>query len=184
MYGTLYGISFANCGRSEALRCEATHNTIQPKKGSDPFDGSGIDLNRAHNALVSGNALYGAEGYYCFTEIECRMGMGITVDDTQNATIESNSIEGAVIHGIVLANGAIAAHKPWWTSGNYVLNNTVIHNGEIGLVDARDESDAKDHNIYNVWGENTIFGNGWTGCYSNAQATTFYGNDGQDCSPQ
>jgi hypothetical protein len=107
MYGTLYGIAFANCGRSDALRCEATDNTIQPKKGSDPNSGSGIDLNRAHNAFVSGNDIYGAAGYYCLAGIECQMAMGITVDDTRNTTIEYNSIEGAVMYGIVLANGAI-----------------------------------------------------------------------------
>src|SRR5262249_2852628 len=116
MYGTLYGIAFENCGRSVVLRCEATDNTIQPKTGSDSSGGSAVDLNRAHFALVSGNDIYGAAGYYCLPGIECHMGMGITVDDTQNTLIQYNRVDGAVLDGIVLANGAITANRPWWTT--------------------------------------------------------------------
>lgn|GEM_PF-5975647 len=185
MYGTLYGVALANCGGgSTLLRCTVVQNTIQPKKGTQPTDGSGIDLNRAPYALVAGNTITGAAGYFCLSGIECQPGRGITVDDTQNPLITNNGVEGAMQYGIVLANGAVASNRPWWLSGATVSGNTVRNNGDVGLLDARDPSDSKDHNTGNLFKDNIISGNGRSGCYSNAQKTTFSGNGPQVCPPQ
>lgn len=167
MQGTTYGVALANCGGSDASRCHVRDNVMRPKRN---FPGTGVDLNRSHSAVVSRNHI-----------TEC--GRGLTVDDTQNASIASNTIEGCSEDGILLANGAVVANRPWLVSGNTVVGNTVRNNGGVGLASYRIASDAGDRNMYNVFNNNQIQNNARGGCATNAEQQVFFGNGPQSCMP-
>ena len=168
MTGTLYGVALQNCGSSPATACEVRNNTI---RSSPRLDGSGVDLNRSHHAIVSGNTISNG-------------GHGMTVDDNQNAIISQNTIQGCLGYGIVLANGARPANKPWILSGNQILDNTVSDNKLFGLASYRIPTDPDNRNELNVWRNNRISGNIAGGCSTNADQNTFSGNGPQACSPQ
>ena len=129
-------------------------------------------------ALVEANQISGPNTFCSLSSptIECDCGRGTTVDDTQNATVTKNTVNGCQGDGILLANGAHPANKPWWVSGNYVRCNTVQSNGGYGLGSARNPLDPADHNIYNVWHDNTLALNSAGACFNNGEQNTFYNN--------
>jgi parallel beta-helix repeat protein len=180
MFGTTYAVALANCGRDDATRCSVLRNVMRPKA---VYPGTGVDLNRSHAALVSGNDIVGA-GDMCSTSPDrCDCGRGITVDDTQRSTIVGNRVEGCSEEGILLANGAVAAHRPWLVSANTVINNTVRNNGFVGLAAYHDPRNPDDRNLGNVFSNNHVAGNGRGGCGSNAPDQTFVDNGPQPCVP-
>jgi parallel beta-helix repeat protein len=168
MSGTLYGSALQNCGSSQATACEIRDNTIASVAD---LAGSGVDLNDSHYAIVSGNRI-------------SPCGNGLTVDDTRNASISQNTIQGCLRFGIVLANGARPSNRPWILSGNRVEDNTVSNNVNFGLASYRITTDPDNRNELNVWRNNRISGNTAGGCSTNADQNTFTGNGPQTCSPQ
>jgi parallel beta-helix repeat protein len=168
MSGTLYGSALQNCGTSQATACEIRDNTIASVAD---LAGSGVDLNDSHYAIVSGNRI-------------SPCGNGLTVDDTRNASISQNTIQGCLRFGIVLANGARPSNRPWILSGNRVEDNTVSNNVNFGLASYRITTDPDNRNELNVWRNNRISGNTAGGCSTNADQNTFTGNGPQTCSPQ
>lgn len=168
MSGTFYGVAFADCGVSATTRCEARTNTISPSGGG----GSGIDLNRGHYALVRGNVIHNSDKY------------GVSVDDTRNALITGNTVDGSRNEGIVLANGALAKHRPWSVSDNTVSGNTVTNSGGAGLASFHTTGDPGDTNANNIWQNNRIEGNQGGGCKTNVDSNSFIGNGPQACAPQ
>ena len=180
MHGTTYGVAFANCGGTSGAACVARNNQMKPKR-SDP--GTGLDLNRSHHAIVTGNRVLGL-GDTCAPGVTCRCGYGFTIDDTQNATITGNTVEGCTQEGIVLGNGAVPENRPWYVSGNMIADNTVRCNGGLGLGAFRNENDPMDNNMFNVFRNNRIEGNAAGGCASNGISNSFFGNGPQACLPQ
>lgn len=168
MSGTLYGSALQNCGNSQATACELRDNTIGSAAN---LTGSGVDLNDSHHAIVSGNRI-------------APCGNGMTVDDTRNASISQNTIQGCLGYGILLANGARSANRPWILSGNQIVDNTVSNNRNFGLASYRIATDPDNRNEFNVWRNNRISGNAAGGCSTNANQNTFTGNGPQACPPQ
>jgi hypothetical protein len=180
MSGTTYGLAFANCGGSAAAACQARNNQMKPKR-SDP--GTGLDLNRSHAAIVSGNRVIGL-GDTCAPGVTCRCGRGFTVDDTQNAMITGNTIEGCTNEGILLGNGAVPENRPWYVSGNTIADNIVRNNSGAGMASFHNPADPFDNNIYNVFRNNRLEGNAVGGCATNTTGNTFFGNGPQACLAQ
>jgi hypothetical protein len=180
MHGTTYGVAFANCGGSSGTACVARNNQMKPKR-SDP--GTGLDLNRSHHAIVTGNRVLGL-GDTCAPGVTCRCGYGFTIDDTQNATITGNTVEGCTKDGILLGNGAVAENRPWYVSGNTVADNTIRGNSGLGLAAFRNPTDAMDNNMFNVFRNNRIDGNASGGCATNGVSNSFFGNGPQPCLAQ
>jgi parallel beta-helix repeat protein len=166
--GTLYESALQNCGSWQAIACEIRDNTIA---SAADLTGSGVDLNDSHFAIVSGNHLSSC-------------GNGLTVDDTRNASISTNTIQGCLGDGILLPNGARPENKPWILSGNQIVDNVVSNNGKFGLASYRIATDPNNRNEFNVWRNNRVSGNAAGGCSTNADQNTFSGNGPQACSPQ
>jgi hypothetical protein len=164
MTATHYGPALANCGNSAATACQIRGNTITHVASS------GTDLNRSHYAIVSGNSIS-----VCLN--------GVTVDDSRNAMISENVVQGCTGDGIQTANGAVPANRPWSVSGNRVTNNTVTSNDGFGLASYGSLSDPNDRNEGNVWNNNHISGNRLGGCNTNVQ-NVFTANGPQTCAPQ
>jgi parallel beta-helix repeat protein len=168
MSASVFGVALSNCGTSAATACEVRDNLISPLMDAG---GSGIDLNRAHYAVVSGNTISGG-------------GQGMTVDDNTFATITRNTIQGSLAYGILLANGVRPANKPWLITGNQITNNTVTGSRGFGLATYFVRNDPGDRNEFNTWSNNRIEGNVRGGCETNTDRNTFTGNGPQACAPQ
>jgi len=160
-----YGVALANCGSSPQTACEIRNNVIAR------VSESGMDLNRSPYAIVSGNDVS-----TCVN--------GITVDDVRDSTISQNTIRGCTAYGILLANGAAPANRPWLLSGNQISGNTVSNSGLYGLASYGSLTDPNDRNDSNAWTNNRIDANRAGGCVANVVSNTFSGNGPQDCRPQ
>lgn len=164
--GSDYGVALANCGTSTLTACAVTDNAISS------VDLSGIDFNLVHYATMARNVL---------TALALRC---ITLDDATHDTITLNTCTGPPELGIVLANGALVANKPWHITDNTVSNNTVTGGGSTAVYLGASSDLVNDVNDNNAITNNTLSGNS-VGCGkgANVMHATFSGNGPDSCSP-